>query len=59
MMVFLGTKALSKAYEASSGQHRKDSLSNVHYGFKECSKVCNKYYNPNEGAKIIVHCLIL
>lgn len=36
---YLGTKALSKAYETSSGQHRKDSMMNVHYGFKECSKV--------------------
>ncbi|XP_067939516.1 rho family-interacting cell polarization regulator 2-like isoform X2 [Watersipora subatra] len=33
-----GTKALSKAYESSTGLHRKDSIQNVHYGFKECSK---------------------
>ncbi|KAF6027906.1 FAM65A [Bugula neritina] len=33
-----GTKALSKAYESSSGQHKRDSMLSVHYGFKECSK---------------------
>ena len=38
-----GTKALSKAYERSVGQKKKDSMLSVHYGFKECSKVTAIY----------------